>query len=662
MRPLTLTSATMDLCRAGELPRSAHAPRLRLLLALTLAAGALAGCGDSGGPTAPPAPEVPTELRGLTIRVDVGAGTASLLTPGFAQSEVNAPSFALLGINEVGVISSNFFRSAVGQFTKKMVRVRFDVALKNKLAGAVLVPATFPQPPLGNQDLMLFPFQISNVIGGGSVMPSTDWDRSPYNFFNDLGCASTGITSDCYRWEAYPAPLGPSATAAARTVGFDVSPTVQSFLVTLVLAADLQNLEAKSSKIVYASGANDAEIYVMNSDGSGKTNLTANRAVGAAMPVWSPDGKKIAFVSLGGADVHIYVMNADGSGQTQLTRGTGDFNPTWSKDGTKIAFESTPEGSSRWQIFVINSDGSGLIRLTNNNRNDIEPSWSGDGTKIAFVTDRDDPYSEIYSMNADGSGQTRLTNNATPDRKPGYSRDGTKIAFESDVDGVAEIYSMNPDGSGQTRLTNHAGPSEMPNWSGDGTQIVFSGLRDNGYGIYTMNADGSRESHLASGRDPDWSRDGATSTPPPPPPPPPFLPSTYDGRWTVTPALNPTCTGITGSVVNLLLGSFTGFDVQRTAVNLLAVTPRIGGLLGAQLSQPTEIPYTDGAPLDAVRIEMSQAVSQSGFTGTGTLLLIGTFTTTTFSGSLDVAFQGSLAGAPVSCTMGSPTLTATKGL
>ena len=640
---------------------------VRLLLALALSAAALAGCADSGGPTAPPGPDVPAGLRGLTLRVDVAAGTATLASPQIAQVGTDAPSFALLGINEIGATTSNFFRSSVGQFTKKMVRVRFDIALTNKLTGATLVPATFPQPPLGNQELSLLPFQISNLQGGGSATPSTDWDRPPYNFFNDLGCASAGATSDCYRWEAYPAPLGPGATAAARTVGFDVSPTVQSFLVTLVLAADLQNVVAKSSRIAFTSG--DEDIYVMNADGSGKTNLTAN-APAAAMPTWSPDGTKIAFVSSTGTSLHIYVMNADGSGKTQLTTtGIGDYNPTWSGDGTKIAFESVLDEAT-FQISVINSDGSGQTRLTNNDRNDIQAAWSGDGAKIAFVSDRDGGNSEIYTMNADGSGQTRLTSNAAPDFEPAWSPDGTKIIFGSGRDGGDQIYVMNADGSGQTRLTDNTGHNAKPSWSGDGAKIAFESLRDNGgyYDIYTMNADGSRETRLTNGgvadRDPDWSRDaaGSTSNPPPPPPPPPFLPSPYDGRWTVTPALDPTCTGITGSLVNLLLGSFTGFDVQRTALNILTVTPRIGGFVGALLSQPTGIPYTDGAQLGDLRIELSEPVNQSGFTGTGNLLLVGKFTTTAFSGSLDVALQGSLAGASVSCTMGSPTLTATKGV
>ena len=61
------------------------------------------------------------------------------------------------------------------------------------------------------------------------------------------------------------------------------------------------------------------------------------------MPAFSPDGTKIAFVSLenGAANPEIYVMDADGSGRTRLTTSAGnDFDPAWSPDGTKIAFMS----------------------------------------------------------------------------------------------------------------------------------------------------------------------------------------------------------------------------------------------------------------------------------------------------------------------------------
>lgn len=66
----------------------------------------------------------------------------------------------------------------------------------------------------------------------------------------------------------------------------------------------------------------------MNADGSGQTNLTRNPAIDG-FPVWSPNGRQIAFVSDrdGNGYTEIYVMNADGSNQTYLAGGT---HPAWS--------------------------------------------------------------------------------------------------------------------------------------------------------------------------------------------------------------------------------------------------------------------------------------------------------------------------------------------
>src|SRR4030042_2832495 len=122
---------------------------------------------------------------------------------------------------------------------------------------------------------------------------------------------------------------------------------------------------------------------------------------------------KIAFYSYRDGNMEIYVMNADGTGQTNLTNypGANDYNPAWSPDGSKIAFYSYRDDNV--EIYVMNADGSGQTRLTYYAENDAGPSWSPDGSKIAFTRVNADPplYFDIYVMNADGSGQTKLTLN-----------------------------------------------------------------------------------------------------------------------------------------------------------------------------------------------------------------------------------------------------------
>jgi Tol biopolymer transport system component len=125
-------------------------------------------------------------------------------------------------------------------------------------------------------------------------------------------------------------------------------------------------------KIAFVSGRGRSSaltpslyVFTMNSDGSGKRKLA--RGFG---PAWSPDGRKIAFVSQRAGSMDVGVMNADGSGQRSLNRSTLTRSraarfipqPAWSPDGRKILFVSDRDGLEA--VYVMNADGSGQRRLT----------------------------------------------------------------------------------------------------------------------------------------------------------------------------------------------------------------------------------------------------------------------------------------------------------
>ena len=216
------------------------------------------------------------------------------------------------------------------------------------------------------------------------------------------------------------------------------------------------------------SGDSGSGIYVMNADGSGVTRLSADSAQHGE-PAWSPDGGKIAFSALGPSrdpDVewlvsHIYVMNADGSGITQLTADSApDVSPTWSPDGGKIAFSRSARG-----ISIMNADGSGITSITEGSASvsDQEPAWSPDGTRIAF-TRSSGGQNDIYVMNVDGSQVRKLSNSAGQETSPAWSPDGTKIAFSGQL-GDYEIYVVNADGSRERRLTFGGFNNGHPSWT-----------------------------------------------------------------------------------------------------------------------------------------------------------------------------------------------------
>ncbi|MBI2985840.1 MAG: PD40 domain-containing protein, partial [Deltaproteobacteria bacterium] len=115
-----------------------------------------------------------------------------------------------------------------------------------------------------------------------------------------------------------------------------------------------------------------------------------------------------------------------------------------------IVFVSYLDGNQ--EIYLSPSDGSRVVRLTNNDKDDLQPELSRDGSRIVFTSLRDgNP--EIYVMNGDGTGQRRLTRNPGFDAYPQWSPEGKRIAFVSDRSGPTELYAMDADGTGVTKLT-----------------------------------------------------------------------------------------------------------------------------------------------------------------------------------------------------------------
>ena len=254
-----------------------------------------------------------------------------------------------------------------------------------------------------------------------------------------------------------------------------------------------------NGKIAFTSDRDgNEEIYVMNADGSAKTNLSNNAARDDG-PAWSARGDKIAFVSLRDGVTQIYVMNADGSGQTNVSNLTGsDHGPSWSPSGSQIAFAHLDPGQE--EVYVVNADGTGHTNLTNDPAQDLNPAWSPDGSKVAFNSDRDGNI-EIYVMDADGSAPTRLTNDPGIDQSPAWSPDGSQIAFER-TDGV---YVMNAAGSGKALRKDGFDPA----WSPDGSLIAVTRTPGGNFDIYTMDSsDGSGQTRLTTNaaidRFPDW--------------------------------------------------------------------------------------------------------------------------------------------------------------
>ena len=244
-------------------------------------------------------------------------------------------------------------------------------------------------------------------------------------------------------------------------------------------------------KIVYVTYEEVAgewrhSLYTMNSDGSGQTRLTPledpyRNVIGTyslpyyQLPLWSPDGTKIIFSRY--ADKwELYSINPDGSGFTELASGgqaTGATSYSWSSDGSKIVYTSDEADPGETDLWIINPDGSNKTRLTFYGSPGLyssQASFSPDGTKIAFVlanNNLSNSTSVIHTINVDGTNNQGLASIGTRNLNPVWSPDGDYIAFISNEDqnDQWDIYLIASDGSDQTRLTNNAGATNLnPQW------------------------------------------------------------------------------------------------------------------------------------------------------------------------------------------------------
>lgn len=305
--------------------------------------------------------------------------------------------------------------------------------------------------------------------------------------------------------------------ASTHTTWFGVARAIAIAFAVLVGCASADAAVAPNGKIAYVvceysvvTGSDTCDIWVMNPDGTGQTNITNTPDINESNPVWSPDSLKIAFNS--GDTIYfsdIWIMNADGSGRTNVTQNPSyQFGPTWSATGDKLAFVRNVPGitiTSQFDIFVINVDGTGLTNITDSDYDELDPAWAPSGLRIAFAAVRmTEPGGggdwEIVTVNTDGTAEINLTaatGGTQEDRAPTWSPDSTMVAFMSEYDAICcgdwEIWAVNADGTGITNLTNLPTAADWyPSWSPDGTLITFSSNRDALFGgqfdIYSIAA------------------------------------------------------------------------------------------------------------------------------------------------------------------------------
>jgi Tol biopolymer transport system component len=218
----------------------------------------------------------------------------------------------------------------------------------------------------------------------------------------------------------------------------------------------------------------DLEIYSIQADGSGLTQLTSNSS-DELDPAWSPDGKQLAYVELRNTEEQLFVVDANGQhGRLLVPESLGPIvHPTWSPAGDKIAFRNLED------LYVVDVQTGEALNLTERTRpfpGDL--SFSADGSMLAFNAQSDvDPAvnNKLFVINVDGTGLREFTHPSDGGvRNPMWHPSQDRILFWGFVPTEGfPLYLASLDGT-IDELPLQATPAALlPAWSPDGSMIAY---------------------------------------------------------------------------------------------------------------------------------------------------------------------------------------------
>lgn len=375
---------------------------------------------------------------------------------------------------------------AAGAFAQVSLRAQGQVSL----ATPVAVP-NFAAPP-GQEDLGR---RMAQVVGQDlefsglfSILSPSLYPQGFTGFTSDLSqvrldtWAATNIEYLVY---AYVSETPTSVVAECRL--FDVAAGSQVFGKRFTADQKWWRLVAHqyADEIVYQltgthgvatsqiafSGGNTGkkELYIADYDGANPRQVTQHGSI-SILPKFSPDGKKLAYLSYKDSYPFLYILDLPSGTTTALSRRVGlNASPAWAPDGNTLAMTLSVDGNP--ELYLINADGTNPRRITNNKAVDTQPAFSPDGSRIAFVSDRQG--TAIWVMPAAGGDAQRLTFQGGRASGPAWSPDGKMIAYVVESGG-AQIYAMNADGTGARPLTQSGGSKESPSWSPDSRHVIYT--------------------------------------------------------------------------------------------------------------------------------------------------------------------------------------------
>ncbi|WP_296810032.1 Tol-Pal system beta propeller repeat protein TolB [Thiocapsa sp.] len=223
-------------------------------------------------------------------------------------------------------------------------------------------------------------------------------------------------------------------------------------------------------------------------------------------PAWSPDGRRVAYVSFENKRAAIYVQEL-ASGRRELVASHPGINgsPAFSPDGRKLAMTLSKDGNP--DIYVLDLTSRELVRLTDHFAIDTEPSWSPDGQQIIFTSDRGGS-PQIYRMGSGGGPAQRISSEGDYNARASYAPDGRSIVLVTRVNGMFRIGLIDLD-RGFRRLLSNGSLDESPSFAPNGSMVIYATIHGGRGVLAAASIDGGGNQRLSqdSGevREPAWS-------------------------------------------------------------------------------------------------------------------------------------------------------------